>query len=232
MYCAYSTLKINITFSYYCVFFNEFGPWCVIFLVWFVSSLFCHLAFYLPFSLSVSLSLFILRYYSHQGRTSLLSEWQSTGTGCLEVLWSLVLWRYSWPAWMPTYVTCYKEPALASWIQWSLEVPSNRYSSVILWCQYFQMETELLAKPAGELWNKWNTVAVVWYLLGSETAYHSHLKRPFFTVTRPNPCLTQLHCTNCSWTALLSCLVNQGTLSRCAIVLGVEISMPFNTAQL
>ena len=160
MYCAYSTLKINITFSYYCVFFNEFGPWCVIFLVWFVSSLFCHLAFYLPFSLSVSLSLFILRYYSHQGRTSLLSEWQSTGTGCLEVLWSLVLWRYSWPAWMPTYVTCYKEPALASWIQWSLEVPSNPYSSVILWSQYFQMETEL-AKPAGELWNKWNTVAVV-----------------------------------------------------------------------
>jgi len=30
-----------------------------------------------------------------QGRTSLLWGWQSTGTGCPEVLWILLLWRYS-----------------------------------------------------------------------------------------------------------------------------------------
>lgn len=60
MYRAYSALKINIRFPYYCVLFNKFGPLCVIFLVWFVSSLFCHLAFYLPFFLSL-----IFRYYNH-----------------------------------------------------------------------------------------------------------------------------------------------------------------------
>ena len=32
------------------------------------------------------------------GRISLLRGWRSTGTGCPERLWSLLLWRYSKPA--------------------------------------------------------------------------------------------------------------------------------------
>ena len=68
------------------------------------------------------------------GRTSLLWGWQSTGTGCPERLWSLLLWRYSRPTWTPTCATCCSKPALAGgWTWWSPEVPSNPCNSVILW---------------------------------------------------------------------------------------------------
>ena len=47
--------------------------------------------------------------------------WWSTRTGCPERLWSL-LWRYSWPVWMPTCETYCRVPALAgdlySMISW------------------------------------------------------------------------------------------------------------------
>ena len=58
------------------------------------------------------------------GRTS-PSEWCSTGTGCPGRVWSL-LWWYSKPVWMPTCVTCCREPDLSEgWTWWSPEVPSN-----------------------------------------------------------------------------------------------------------
>ena len=60
--------------------------------------------------------------------------WWSTGTGCPGELWSLILWRYSRPIWMPTCTACCRVPALqGSWIRWALQVPSNPYNSVILW---------------------------------------------------------------------------------------------------
>ena len=46
------------------------------------------------------------------GKASLLWGWWSTGTGCSERLWSLLLWRYSVPAWPISCVTCCTEPAL------------------------------------------------------------------------------------------------------------------------
>ena len=64
-------------------------------------------------------------------RTSSRKGWQSTGTGCPERLWSLLLRRYLWPIWTPTCVTYCREPALArSWTQWFLGVPSNSCDSV------------------------------------------------------------------------------------------------------
>lgn len=161
MYPAYSTLKINIRFSHYCVLFNKFSPLYAISLAWFVFSLFCHLTFYLP-------SLFLFN-------VKILQSFQYCSDG-------------------------------------------NR--------------TSLLPKSPGELWNKWNIVVVVWYLLGSETSYHSHPNRLYFTIKRSNPWLAQLHWTHWSWTALLNSLVNLDTVSGCTVVLGVEISMPFNIAQL
>jgi len=66
-----------------------------------------------------------------QGRT-LLSEWCSTGTGCPERLWSVLLCRYSRLVQTPTCATCCREPALAGvWTGWFPEVPSNCYNSVI-----------------------------------------------------------------------------------------------------
>jgi len=35
----------------------------------------------------------------HWGRIYSLWGWRSTGTGCPGRLWSLLLWRYSRPAW-------------------------------------------------------------------------------------------------------------------------------------
>mgnify|MGYP001853288496 CR=1 FL=1 len=50
-----------------------------------------------------------------------------------EVVDSL-LWRYSRPAWMPTCAVCCRGYVLqGGWTQWSLEVPSKPYNSVILW---------------------------------------------------------------------------------------------------
>ena len=49
-------------------------------------------------------------------------------------LWSLLPWKYSRPAWMPTCGSCCRERVvIGSWIQWSLKVHSNTYNSVILW---------------------------------------------------------------------------------------------------
>lgn len=95
-----------------------------------------------------------------------------------------------------------------------------------------QIERSLLTNSLGELWNKWNIVSVFWYLLGSETSYNSHHHRLCFTIKRLNLWLAQLHWTHWSWTALLNCLVSLRIVSGCATVLGVEISMPFNIAQI
>ena len=58
----------------------------------------------------------------------------STGTGCSGRLWILLFWRYSRSSWMPTCAAYCRGPALqGDWTRWSLKVPSNSYSSVILW---------------------------------------------------------------------------------------------------
>lgn len=72
MYPAYSTLKINIRFSYYCALFKKFGPFCAVSLAWLVFSLFCHLTFYLPlFFLFHFEMLQSPQYCSDRNRTSL-----------------------------------------------------------------------------------------------------------------------------------------------------------------
>ena len=44
------------------------------------------------------------------GRISFRWGWQSTGTGCPGRLWSLLLWRYSRPAWTRSCATCCRWP--------------------------------------------------------------------------------------------------------------------------
>jgi len=44
------------------------------------------------------------------GRTSSLWGWWSTGTGCPGSLWSLLLWRYSRPAWTQSCAACCRWP--------------------------------------------------------------------------------------------------------------------------
>ena len=53
-----------------------------------------------------------------------------TGTGCPGRLWSLLLWRYSRPAWTRSSAVCCRQEG---WTRWPTEVPSNPYHSVILW---------------------------------------------------------------------------------------------------
>ena len=48
------------------------------------------------------------------GRTSALWGWRSPGTGCPGRLWSLLLWRYSRPAWTRSCVACCRWPSF-SW---------------------------------------------------------------------------------------------------------------------
>ena len=48
------------------------------------------------------------------GRTSSLWGWRSTGTGCPEVLWILLLWRYSRPAWTQSCAACCRWPCFGT----------------------------------------------------------------------------------------------------------------------
>ena len=95
--------------------------------------------------------------YKHQswGRIYFQWGWQSTGSGCPERLWSLLLWKYSRPIWTSTFATYCGEPALAGgWTWWSPEALYIPYSSVAPWfCGWwstcFQMAVTLvdLYKP-------------------------------------------------------------------------------------
>jgi len=70
--------------------------------------------------------------------TSSWQEWQSTAAGCPGRLWSLLLWRYSRPVWMPTCATCCREPAMQGGWTRSVEVPSSPHNySVIPWIPGF-----------------------------------------------------------------------------------------------
>ena len=68
------------------------------------------------------------------GRTSSLWGWRSTGTGCPEELWNLLLWRHQNPPGCGPVQLTAGDPALSGgWTRWSPEVPSNPYHSMILW---------------------------------------------------------------------------------------------------
>lgn len=72
------------------------------------------------------------KFHTNMRKTSLL--WgDSTGTGCPEKWWSLLLWRYSRPTWTLSCVTYSKGSALTRvWTMWSPEVTSKPYYSLIL----------------------------------------------------------------------------------------------------
>ena len=77
------------------------------------------------------------------GRTSSLWGWWSTGTGCPGRLWSLILWRYSRPAWTRSCAACSRWPCFSRRVglddpQRSLPTPN------ILW---FCEATDILLTP-------------------------------------------------------------------------------------
>ena len=73
-------------------------------------------------------------------RTSSLWGWWSTGIGCPEGLWILLLWRYSRPAWMWSCAVCSRWPFFGGRVglddpQRSLLTPTILWfcDSVIVW---------------------------------------------------------------------------------------------------
>ena len=75
------------------------------------------------------------------GRTSSLWGWWSPGTGCPERLWSLLLWRYSRPAWTTSCAACCRWPCFSRAVglddpQRSLLTPNSLWfcDSVIWTC--------------------------------------------------------------------------------------------------
>ena len=66
------------------------------------------------------------------GRTSSLWGWRSTGTGCPGRLWSLLLWRYSRPAWTRSCAACCMCPCFGRGI--GLDDPQRSLPTpTILW---------------------------------------------------------------------------------------------------
>ena len=73
-----------------------------------------------------------------RGRNSSLWGWRSPGTGCPGRLWSLLLWRYSRPAWTKSWAACSGWPCFGRRVglddpQRSLSTPTVLCDSVILW---------------------------------------------------------------------------------------------------
>jgi len=79
------------------------------------------------------------------GRTSSLWGWRSPGTGWPGRLWSLLLWRYSGPAWTRSCAICSRWPCFGGggWTRWPTEIPFNPYHSVILWFCDFVCKHEI-----------------------------------------------------------------------------------------
>jgi len=82
-------------------------------------------------------------------RTSSLWGWRSTGTGCPQGLWSLLLWRYSKPTWTRSCAACCRWPCFGRgvWTRWSPEVPSNTYHPVILWHLFIFSTSHMESSP-------------------------------------------------------------------------------------
>ena len=69
---------------------------------------------------------------------SSLWGWRSPGTGCPGRLWSLLLWRYSRPAWIRSCAACCRWPCFGRRVglddpQRSLPTPAILWFCVILW---------------------------------------------------------------------------------------------------
>ena len=101
------------------------------------------------------------------GRTSSLWGWWSTGTGCPEGLWSLLLWRYSRPTWTRSCAACCRWPCFGRGVglddpQRSLPTPN------ILWF----CNLRSCAQAPEQLWHPWGaslSVSAVshWWLTAS-----------------------------------------------------------------
>ena len=66
------------------------------------------------------------------GRTSSLWGWQSTGIGCPEGLWILLLWRYSTPTWTRSCSACCRWPCFVRGV--GLDDPQRSLPTpTILW---------------------------------------------------------------------------------------------------
>jgi len=71
-------------------------------------------------------------YYILWGRISSLWEWWSTGTGCPGRLWSLLLWRYSRPAWTRSSTAYCRWPCFGRGV--GLDDPQRSLPTpIILW---------------------------------------------------------------------------------------------------
>ena len=73
------------------------------------------------------------------GRTSSLWGWRSTGTGCPGRLWSLLLWRYSRPAWTRSCAACSGWPCFG--VRVGLDDPQRSLpTSSVLWFRGFRRD--------------------------------------------------------------------------------------------
>ena len=99
------------------------------------------------------------RYVWTWGRTSSLWGWRSTGTGCPGRLWSVLLWRYSRPAWTRSCAACCRWPCFGRRV--GLDDPQRSLPTpTILWSP----ATNLISTATGGLSQKMGLNRTVHYL--------------------------------------------------------------------
>ena len=115
------------------------------------------------------------------GRTSSLWGWQSTGTGCPERLWSLLLWRYSKLAWTRSCSACCRWPFFGRGV--GLDGPQKSFPTPnILWfCDMGSMA-----------WNILQKIAAIWWI--SNNYWPVNTQMAHFTTWQITHSLTQ-----CTW---------------------------------
>ena len=98
--------------------------------------------------------------------TSSLWGWQSTGTGCPGRLWSLLLWRYSRPAWTRSCAICCSWPCLGRRVRLGDPQRSLPNPTILWFCD--SVIPHLAADRRNERMAVW-CLAACWVKLWHET---------------------------------------------------------------
>jgi len=95
--------------------------------------------------------------------------WWSTGRGCTERLWSLLICRYSRSVWMPTCAACYREPALVEWMD--LMIPKGPLQLLQIWfCDLRRCAISSMPSSSSGSSGTWPWLGTGWHIISGWSA--------------------------------------------------------------
>lgn len=84
-------------------------------------------------------------------------------------LWSVLLWRYSRHAWMPTCAACYREPALVEWMD--LMIPKGPLQLLQIWfCDLRRCAISSMPSSSSGSSGTWPWLGTGWHIISGWSA--------------------------------------------------------------